>query len=404
MRIIISTLSLLLMFLFITNPIMAQVPNIPPRGLSATQIYKQAAPATVVIRTDDDSQGSGIILHPSGIILTNFHVIEGAKKDITVKLQDGKTYKVTGIGTVNPLYDFALIKINPQRSLPIVQMGNSERLEPGEEIFAISTPKGLEFSISDGIISQVKSDVMFCPDCIQFTAPVSPGSSGGGLFNNRGELVGIIAARFPSATVQNINFATPINIIKSNLNNQIRSLSNYSGSITSLLQSMSDPGLLGIYYLRHDEPDLAIEFFEKSIPRHSSDPELQGIESAILAELYLDKFTRVGDTSNLQNAKSYFNRAISLGFKEPEVYTGLGITAVLLNDTQSYRIAYNELLKIDPEQAQELSLFRENIATLEKEFEGTSSKTEAKTRETKLRSKTLEIFNNSFNLKENEKK
>ena len=402
MKTIISILSLIFVITLTTiNTGIAQTNNIQYRGLTAKEVYKLAAPSTVVIRTDDDSQGSGIILHPSGLILTNFHVIEGAKKEVTVKLQDGSTYKVTGIGTVNPLYDFAIIKINPNKNLPIVSMGNSEALEPGDEIFAISTPKGLEFSISDGIVSQVESDVMFCPDCIQFTAPVSPGSSGGGLFNNRGELIGLINARFPSEIVQNINFATPINTVKTNLNDSIRSLSGYSGTITSLLQSISEPGHLGIYYLRHDEPDLAIQFFEKAIPQHSANPEIQGIESAILAELYLDKFARVGDIDNAKKAKTYFNKALSLGFNEPEVYAGLGIAAILTNDTQTYRVAYNELLKIDPEQAQELSLFRDNIAALEKETQGTGTKTGNEvSKDTLLKNKTRELLRQPTTLQE----
>ncbi|HXF75683.1 MAG TPA: trypsin-like peptidase domain-containing protein [Methylomirabilota bacterium] len=161
------------------------------------------------------SQGSGFIIGRDGIILTNAHVVQGAKK-IVVKLFDKREFEARVIGR-DLRTDVALIKIATNSHLPTIKLGDSEKLQVGEWVMAIGNPFGLDSSVSSGIISG-KERLLGEPydRLIQTDASVNPGSSGGPLVNLRGEVVGInkaILSQLGGGSV-GIGFATPINLIK----------------------------------------------------------------------------------------------------------------------------------------------------------------------------------------------
>ena len=155
------------------------------------------------------SLGSGFVIAESGLVVTNYHVIEKAD-DIKVTTSDGKVYaaKVRG---VDPKTDVALIEIKPDGGLPTVQMGDSDKLEIGEWVMAIGNPFGLTHTVTAGIVSAKGRVINSGPydDFIQTDASINPGNSGGPLFNMRGEVVGINTAIV--AQGQGIGFAVPIN-------------------------------------------------------------------------------------------------------------------------------------------------------------------------------------------------
>jgi serine protease Do len=159
-------------------------------------------------------QGSGFIIESDGIILTNAHVVEGAKK-IIVKLGDKREFEARVVGTDLPT-DVALLKISVNENLPTVGLGNSDRVEVGEWVMAVGNPFGLDNSVSSGIVSGKGRHIGEAYDrLIQTDAPLNPGSSGGPLINLRGQVVGINKAIVSETGGSiGISFATPINSVK----------------------------------------------------------------------------------------------------------------------------------------------------------------------------------------------
>ncbi|MFN3200209.1 MAG: trypsin-like peptidase domain-containing protein [Bradymonadia bacterium] len=162
--------------------------------------------------------GSGFVIRKDGYMLSNNHVVEGARS-ISVHFQDGAHYKASVVGT-DPATDVALLKIElpPGKQVPVVPLGDSHALEIGEWVVAIGNPLGLSHTVTSGIVS-AKERRGVRPDgrlryanFIQTDASINPGNSGGPLFNIRGEVVGINTAI--SAQGQGIGFAIPINMVK----------------------------------------------------------------------------------------------------------------------------------------------------------------------------------------------
>lgn len=150
------------------------------------------------------SQGSGIIINSDGEILTNYHVIEGSTS-IDINFNDRTKY----IGDVyiqdyDKDLDLAVIKINKSK-LKAVSIGNSDNIKLGESVVAIGSPYGFFNTVTEGIISALR------PNSIQISAAISHGSSGGGLFNYKGELIGVTSAGVTVA--ENLGFAIPINFL-----------------------------------------------------------------------------------------------------------------------------------------------------------------------------------------------
>ncbi|MFW6011589.1 MAG: DegQ family serine endoprotease [Desulfosalsimonas sp.] len=153
------------------------------------------------------SLGSGFIMDKQGHIVTNNHVIENADK-IQVKLKNGREYDAEIIGS-DPNTDLALIKIETDDELPVLEFGDSEEIRIGEWVLAIGNPFGLDHTITAGIISAKGRVIGAGPydDFIQTDASINPGNSGGPLLNMKGEVIGINTAIVASGT--GIGFAIP---------------------------------------------------------------------------------------------------------------------------------------------------------------------------------------------------
>jgi serine protease Do len=158
--------------------------------------------------------GSGFIIDPSGLIVTNRHVVEGAF-DVTVMLPDGTALpaKLRGAGRT---IDIALIEVTPPKPLPTVTWGDSDKVRVGDQVLAVGNPLGVGESVSSGIVSAKNRDILDTPfdDFIQTDAAINHGNSGGPLFNPRGEVIGVNTAIFsPTETSGSIGigFAIPGN-------------------------------------------------------------------------------------------------------------------------------------------------------------------------------------------------
>lgn len=160
------------------------------------------------------SQGSGFIIGPDGYILTNAHVVEGAKK-IIVRLVDKREYEANVVGK-DLRTDVAVIKIAAKGTLPTLLMGDSDNLQVGEWVMAVGNPFGLDSSVSSGIVSAKGRHLGEAYDrLIQTDASLNPGSSGGPLIDLNGRVVGVSKAIVSQGGGNlGISFATPINLIK----------------------------------------------------------------------------------------------------------------------------------------------------------------------------------------------
>ncbi len=158
------------------------------------------------------SLGSGFIISPDGYILTNAHVVSGAD-EIVVRLVDKREFNATVVGT-DPRSDVAVIRIEAS-GLPVVRLGNPERLKVGEWVLAIGSPFGFEHTVTAGIVSamgRALPDENFVP-FIQTDVAINPGNSGGPLFNLRGEVIGINAQIYSeTGGFMGLSFAIPIDV------------------------------------------------------------------------------------------------------------------------------------------------------------------------------------------------
>jgi serine protease Do len=179
--------------------------------------------------------GSGFIIDRDGTILTNYHVVDGAQK-IVVTLSDGRSFDAKVLGR-DQKTDIAIVKIDAPQDLPVVTLGDSDRLEVGEWVLAIGDPFGLDHTVTSGIVSAKGRQIGAGPydSFIQTDASINPGNSGGPLLNMRGEVVGINSAIFSQSGGNiGIGFAIPTNLVKGilpQLKNKGRVVRGYLGSV-----------------------------------------------------------------------------------------------------------------------------------------------------------------------------
>lgn len=196
----------------------------PTNNLSVSEITDLVANSVVEITTESvvtggfsqqyiaEGAGSGVIISSDGYIITNNHVISGAKT-IKVTLRNGDAYDATIIGA-DSVVDIALLKIDA-KDLTTAVFGDSDKLKVGDMTVVIGNPLGqLGGTVTDGIISALNRDIVIddqTMNLLQTNAAINPGNSGGGLFDGRGNLVGIIVAKSSGTDVEGLGFAIPIN-------------------------------------------------------------------------------------------------------------------------------------------------------------------------------------------------
>jgi S1-C subfamily serine protease len=164
--------------------------------------------------------GTGFVWDPSGLIVTNFHVVYGANK-ITITLQSGNSYEAEVVGA-SPEKDIALLKIDaPDEDLVALPLGDSSTLAVGRKVLAIGNPFALDTTLTVGVVSALGREIKSMNNrtisgVIQTDAAINPGNSGGPLLNSRGELIGVNTAIFsPSGASAGIGFAIPVATVKS---------------------------------------------------------------------------------------------------------------------------------------------------------------------------------------------
>ncbi len=211
---------------------------VTPRGELAAdekatiELFEKSRDSVVFITTSSEVQdfwsrntfsvprgsGSGFFWDESGHVVTNYHVIQNAS-EATIRLANGKDYKATLIGT-SPMHDIAVLKIKiTQKNSSPLPIGTSRDLKVGQKVFAIGNPFGLDWTLTNGIVSALNRSLTeengaTVEHLIQTNAAINPGNSGGPLLDSSGRLIGINTAIYsPSGANAGIGFAVPVDTV-----------------------------------------------------------------------------------------------------------------------------------------------------------------------------------------------
>lgn len=171
--------------------LMENIPPILAQEQAASQIYQKASPAVVTIK-NGYSLGSGFLVSPDGMIITNAHVVENGPRVVTVKFSNGQQASADVIGFAKNGVDLAVLRIYNRPNLPYLPLADPNSVKVGESVFAIGTPLDEDYqnTLTQGIISRLDPE----KGRVQHNANINPGNSGGPLLNSRGEVVGVNVA------------------------------------------------------------------------------------------------------------------------------------------------------------------------------------------------------------------
>jgi putative serine protease PepD len=226
---------------------------------NSIEVYKAVAPGVAFISTtsyvqdfwggveEGKGNGSGSVIDNEGHILTNYHVVQDAKK-LTVNFGGDKVYPATVVGT-DPDTDLAVIKIDPPAGLPVVPMGDSDKLVVGQKVLAIGNPFGLDRTLTTGVISGLQRPIRArngrpIDAAIQTDASINPGNSGGPLLDKYGRMIGInsqiLSPGGEGGGSVGVGFAIPVNIAKRIVPQLIQTGSVSRPKLGASLPSVSD--------------------------------------------------------------------------------------------------------------------------------------------------------------------
>ncbi len=205
-----------------TTPIESVYGSAGEDVFAVSQVVRMVQDAVVVIRVQtaasfgssaSQSSGSGVVISSDGYVLTCNHVVESATS-VQVTLNSGEVYDAALVGS-DAASDLAVLKISPEKALSYVEQGCSGDLVVGERVVAIGNPLGtLGGTVTDGIVSATERSVQMSDGSdmtlIQTNAAINSGNSGGGLFNLKGQLIGIVNAKYSASGVEGLAFAIPI--------------------------------------------------------------------------------------------------------------------------------------------------------------------------------------------------
>ncbi len=184
---------------------------------TSEEIYSLYSPAVFFIDVlnsygEPSKSGSGFFIDESGIAVTNYHVIEGASAAIITLPASQKTYDIAGVYCYNEEQDWAVIQVRGSE-FPFLEIGSDKDVHTGQKVYTIGSPLGLQNTISEGLLSNIyyyNGEI----DCYQISAPISHGSSGGALLNEKGQVIGITSGGNDFG--QNLNYAVPMKQVSLN--------------------------------------------------------------------------------------------------------------------------------------------------------------------------------------------
>jgi tetratricopeptide (TPR) repeat protein len=315
----------LLSLLFIYSP------NSYSQSLSAEKIYEKVSNAVVIIHAYDynDSltkQGSGVVLNDKGYVVTNYHVLSGCER---LEILHGKEIvPYVDIIGIDVEKDILILKIKAKK-FPAVKISDSKTLKIGQRVYAIGSPMGFENTISEGIISGLRSYDELRRNFIQITASISSGSSGGAIVNDKGELIGISTLTVKEG--QNINFAIPIDDV---LAVEIRSYTkNDEYKDFELFEKGYNANKRGDY-------DEALKYFSRFIEKYPN-----------LSTAYFNRGVVKGELEDYRGAIQDYNKAIEINPNDASAYYNRGLAKYNLEDYKGAIQDCNKAIEINPNHA-----------------------------------------------------
>ncbi len=302
---------------------------------SANKIYEDKVQSVLFIETQSGA-GSGIILQEDGTFVTCFHVISDADF-INAKTKDGKIYKVNGYKYLNPADDIAILTISSKNKFVPITINNKAKI--GDIIYTIANPKKLHFVFSDGMINQLSKEK------IQFSAPTSPGSSGGALLNEAGELIGMITSQYNLSMAQNINFAVPTSYFvpyvdkkkKSNTKNL-----NWTDFVVSTLKE-KDLSAFMDYAMTTENRTMMYKFMKGLLSDEEVESDDYSLYGSIAMLAYMD--TSGSDNVLLNDALKWFALSINSNKNIELSSYGLILGSMLSGNVDNFDIYYDYLKK-----------------------------------------------------------
>lgn len=245
------------------------------------RVARAVTPTVVSITSQGRGSGSGAIIRPDGMILTNAHVV-GTARTVNVGLADGRRLEGSVLGRDATL-DVAVVRVNA-RDLPALPLGDSDALQVGQRAIAVGNPLGLDRTVTTGVISALNRTTrqLGGETFIQTDAAISPGNSGGPLVDSRGRIVAINSATILGAGASNLGFAIPINLAMS-MANQVLTTGRYVRAFVGIAYVDVSPEIAAQFRLPVRE-GVAIERVEPGSPA-----ERAGLRPE-------DIITRVNDT------------------------------------------------------------------------------------------------------------
>lgn len=191
-------------------------PDVKPvkTALSAQEIGEKCSPAVFYVECYGFNggicgTGSGFFISADGLAVTNYHVVEN-KLDLNIFMPDGTAYSDVQVIDCHPTQDLALLRVNGAKNVPYLEINDTDTVKQGQQVYAIGSPEGLENTLSQGIVSNIRRFIGE-EEFFQISVPIAPGSSGGALLNQYGELVGVTTAII--GTEGDLNLAVPAKFI-----------------------------------------------------------------------------------------------------------------------------------------------------------------------------------------------
>jgi len=298
-----------------------------------TMVNNRKAVATLAVTAFDARgrtiirQGTGFFTTSNGVLVTAYHVLKGFAT-IRAHLPSGAYYDFKEIRFADEKSDIAVLQFDATDTPSVKALGDSDKLRVGDEVYAIGTPAGLEGTVSTGTISNPVQEIGG-QSYIQFTAAISPGSSGGGLFDEDGKVIGITAAFLASPNAENLNLAVPINTYRAVLTGTASQLTRESPELYYSLGNLAD---------NKEDWDEAINDYRKAI---ALDPNYLNAYSGLGGD-YFSKRQFDLEVAN-------YLKATELDPKNADSFYWLGTAYEDTGNFDDAVAAYVAALKIEPD-------------------------------------------------------
>ena len=307
----------------------APAPDIP-------QFAEDALTATVYLEMTDAqvlpiSYGSGFFVSQEHIV-TNYHVIAGAAHGTAKIVGKTRTYLIQGVIAIDINNDLALLQVTIPGVKPL-RLGDNDKVRIGDQVYVAGSPKGLEGTFSDGIISRISR--WEGKERLQMTAPISSGSSGGPVLNSKGKVIGVAFMAIEGG--QNLNFAIPSKYVKALLNTK--------GTVTPLAQREHD--ISAETYYNRGNTKHEIGFYQNAISDYS--------KAIRLKPDFVEAYHNRGNTKALLGqhfeAIADYDIAIKLKLDDPMIYYNRGAAKGALSEYVEAITDFDTAIKLNPDDA-----------------------------------------------------